>query len=77
MKNQTLKELIEVEFDRCETISHFKKEVFRLFDLYENDVLMSDTNKRKILWDFYNYVMDECDGNLHEYQIDYFINELC
>jgi hypothetical protein len=37
MKKETLKELIEIEFDRCETISHFKKEVFRLIDLYDND----------------------------------------
>lgn len=37
MEKQTLKELIEIEFDRCETISHFKKEVFRLIDLYDDD----------------------------------------
>lgn len=37
MNKETLKELIEIEFDRCETISHFKKEVFRLIDLYDND----------------------------------------
>ena len=37
MNKETLKELIEVEFDRSETISHFKKEVFRLIDMYEND----------------------------------------
>lgn len=37
MKSETLKELIEVEFERCETISQFKTEVFRLIDLYESD----------------------------------------
>jgi hypothetical protein len=37
MKKNTLKELIEIEFDRCETISHFKQEVFRLIDLYNDD----------------------------------------
>ncbi len=73
MKKQTLKELIEIEFDRCETISQFKQEVFRLVDLYENDDPVSSINTRKIVWDFYNYVMDECDGNLHEYQVSDFI----
>lgn len=38
MTTQTLKELIEVEFDRCETISEFKANVFRLIDLYGKDV---------------------------------------
>ena len=38
MTIQTLKELIEVEFDRCETISEFKANVFRLIDLYGKDV---------------------------------------
>lgn len=51
MKKQTLKELIEVEFDRCETISHFKKEVFRLIDLYDSDkresFLYKDVNRMK------------------------------
>ena len=37
MKKETLKELIEIEFDRCETISHFKKEIFKLIDLYDKD----------------------------------------
>lgn len=37
MTLETLKQLIEVEFDRCETISQFKSEVFRLIDLYEKD----------------------------------------
>jgi hypothetical protein len=37
MTSQTLKELIEVEYERCQTISEFKKEVFRLLDLYELD----------------------------------------
>lgn len=37
MKKETLKELIELEFGRCETISQFKLEVFRLIDLYEQD----------------------------------------
>ena len=45
MKKQTLKELIEIEFDRCETIFHFKKEVFRLIDLYDGD----GNNVEKIL----------------------------
>jgi len=38
MTTQTLKELIEIEFDRCETISEFKTNVFRLIDLYGKDV---------------------------------------
>lgn len=37
MTSETLKQLIEIEFDRCETISQFKSEVFRLIDLYEQD----------------------------------------
>lgn len=37
MTAETLKQLIEVEYDRCETISQFKSEVFRLIDLYEQD----------------------------------------
>lgn len=37
MKIETLKELIEIEFDRCETISQFKSEVFRLLDVYDKD----------------------------------------
>jgi hypothetical protein len=37
MKIETLKELIEIEFRRCETISQFKSEVFRLLDVYDND----------------------------------------
>jgi hypothetical protein len=37
MKKETLKQLIEVEYERCETISQFKSEVFRLLDLYESD----------------------------------------
>lgn len=39
MNKETLKELIEIEFERSETISQFKKEVFRLIDLYEIDSL--------------------------------------
>lgn len=39
MKLQTLKELIEIEFDRCETISQFKSEVFRLLEMYDRDML--------------------------------------
>jgi hypothetical protein len=37
MKKETLKQLIEVEYERCGTISQFKSEVFRLLDLYESD----------------------------------------
>ncbi len=37
MNSETLKKLIEVEFERCETISQFKAEVFRLIDLYDSD----------------------------------------
>ena len=37
MTTKTLKELIEIEFERCETISQFKSEVFRLIDVYERD----------------------------------------
>jgi hypothetical protein len=37
MTIETLKQLIEIEFDRSETISQFKSEVFRLIDLYEQD----------------------------------------
>jgi hypothetical protein len=37
MKIETLKELIEIEFRRCQTISQFKSEVFRLLDVFEND----------------------------------------
>jgi hypothetical protein len=37
MKKETLKELIEIEFDRSETIFHFKKNVLRLIDLSYED----------------------------------------
>lgn len=37
MKKETLKQLIEIEFERVETISQFKSEVFRLIDLYLSD----------------------------------------
>lgn len=37
MTKKTLKELIENEFERCLTISHFKAEVFRLIDVYNQD----------------------------------------
>ncbi len=37
MKKETLKQLIEVEYERCGTISQFKSEIFRLLDLYESD----------------------------------------
>jgi hypothetical protein len=37
MTAKTLKQLIEIEYDRCETISQFKAEVFRLIDLYESE----------------------------------------
>lgn len=39
MTKETLKKLIEVEFDRVLTISEFKQEVFRLIDLYDVDNL--------------------------------------
>lgn len=39
MKIETLKELIETEYDRCETISQFKSEVFRLLEMYNRDML--------------------------------------
>lgn len=42
MKKETLKQLIEVEYERCETISQFKSEVFRLLDLYESDENVMD-----------------------------------
>ena len=37
MNKETLKHLIENEFQRCKGISEFKQEVFKLIDLYEND----------------------------------------
>jgi hypothetical protein len=37
MTVETLKSLIEHEFDRVNNISEFKLEVFRLIELYEND----------------------------------------
>ena len=37
MTKETLKQLIEIEYERVETISQFKSEVFRLIDLYEQD----------------------------------------
>jgi hypothetical protein len=37
MKIETLKELIENDYDRCENISQFKNEVFRLLDVFDND----------------------------------------
>jgi hypothetical protein len=37
MTIETLKKLIEIEFERTGTISQFKHEVFRLIDLYESD----------------------------------------
>jgi hypothetical protein len=37
MTTKTLKQLIEIEFERCETISQFKSEVLRLIDLYQQD----------------------------------------
>jgi hypothetical protein len=37
MTKETLKQLIDIEFERVETISQFKSEVFRLIDLYEQD----------------------------------------
>lgn len=39
MKLETLKELIEIEYDRCETLSQFKSEVFRLLEMYDKDML--------------------------------------
>lgn len=37
MKTETLKQLIEVEFERCQNISEFKEQVLRLLDLQEDD----------------------------------------
>lgn len=37
MNIETLKKLIEVEFERSETVSQFKAEVFRLIDLYGSE----------------------------------------
>jgi len=37
MNIETLKKLIEVEFERSETTSQFKQEVFRLLDLYASE----------------------------------------
>jgi hypothetical protein len=37
MKIETLKELIENDYDRCENISQFKNEVFRLLDVFEGN----------------------------------------
>lgn len=37
MTIETLKKLIEIEFERTGTISQFKHEVLRLIDLYESD----------------------------------------
>ena len=37
MTLETLKQLIEIEFERTGTLSQFKHEVFRLLDLYESD----------------------------------------
>ena len=37
MTIETLKKLIEIEFERTGTMSQFKHEVFRLIDLYESD----------------------------------------
>lgn len=39
MKLQTLKELIEIEFDRWGTISQFKNEIFRLLEMYNRDMV--------------------------------------
>lgn len=49
MNSETLKKLIEVEYERCETISQFKKEVFRLIDLYDSEI----QNKNIILDNIY------------------------
>ena len=38
MTVKTLKKLIDNEFERCNNISEFKKEVFRLIDTYIEDV---------------------------------------
>lgn len=37
MEKETLKKLIEIEYERSETISQFKSSVFRLIDMYESD----------------------------------------
>jgi hypothetical protein len=39
MKLQTLKELIEIEYNRCASMQQFKGEVFRLLEMYDRDML--------------------------------------
>lgn len=43
MNNFEIKQLIEVEFNRCETISQFKTEVLRLIDMCEVTVKKVDS----------------------------------
>ena len=47
MKKETLKELIEIIFTKCETILQFKEEVLKLVDLYgnEDDDITQNDNK--------------------------------
>ena len=62
MKKQTLKELIEIEFERCETISDFKHEVFRLIDLYDTDKqesLYKNIDRMKIQTKYIEDFIDE------------------
>lgn len=49
MTTETLKKLIEIEFERCDTISHFKSEVLRLVDLYEQDKPFTPTIKSEMV----------------------------
>lgn len=39
MRLETLKELIEIEYNRCASMQHFKTEVFRLLEMYDRDML--------------------------------------
>lgn len=39
MRLETLKELIEVEYNRCASMQQFKSEVFRLLEMYDKDML--------------------------------------
>lgn len=66
MTKETLKQLIEIEFDRCGTISKFKTEVFRLIDLYDQD----NTTKLPNIQKFYDYPnrISTGDGNFNMYE---------
>jgi len=38
MTKETFKELLEIEFERCNNISEFKDSVFKLTDVYDKDI---------------------------------------